>query len=192
MPEESNVAESAASSIWRYAKLVCSAVILMSVLSCVVMAAIRSVGLTHVTITALDKDAEPRDHDIPFIKQKDALPDYRVTVNTTVSRINLGAKPNQSATDGLTWQLPDPVSTTDIASIRLDDQDKLLSDAIAEVQITDDTITDGNYKFDFGTARSFSVGLQSFFGTPVGIAIASAFTIAILLLIFGLLATIAG
>ena len=182
---ESTSIESAASSIWSYTKILCLGVIILSVLSCIGLAAIRSVGLTQVTITALDKDLEPRDHNLPFIKQKDALPDYQITVNTTHSRTSLGTKPNESAAGGLTWQLPNPIPTTDIISVRLDDKDKIVSDAIAEIQITDETVTAGNYQFEFVTERTFSVGIQSFFRTPIGIAIATAFTIAILFLIFG-------
>lgn len=181
------------SALGRYTTLLCLGVIALSVLSCVGMAVSRSVGLTHVTITALDKAAEPRDHNIPLLKQNDALPDYRVTVNTTSrSRIGLGAKPNQSAVAGLTWELPEPISASDVASIRLDDQDKFLSDAIAEVQLTSNSITSGNYRFEFAMERSLSVGIQSFFKTPIGIAIAAAFTLAVLLIILNAHAGIAG
>ncbi|MEM7314678.1 MAG: hypothetical protein AAF497_16140, partial [Planctomycetota bacterium] len=76
MANDSFADKSDASTIWRFTQLLCCGVILLSVLSCVVVAAIRSVGLTRVTVTALDKEAEPRDHDIPFVKQREALPDY--------------------------------------------------------------------------------------------------------------------
>ena len=189
MPDETTNPKSGSPSLWRIAQLVCLGIILLSVLSCVALAAIRSIGLTHVTVTALDKSAEPRDHNLPFVKQKEALPDYTIAVNTTSrQRIDLGAKPNESAIAGLTWQLPDPISTCDVASIRLNDQDKILSDAIAEVQITDDSVTTGNYRFEFVTERSFSVGVQSFFKTPVGRAIAVAFTIAVLMMILSVFA----
>ena len=171
-------------ALWQFTKLLCLGVIVLSVLSCIAMAAVRSVGLTNVTVTALDEQAEPRDLNIPFLKQKDSLPDYTISINTTGrKRISLGAKPNESAIKGLSWKLPDPVSTYDIASIRLNDQDTVLSDAIAEVQFSDDAVTTGNYRFEFETERSFSVGVQSFFETPVGRAIAVAFSIAILLII---------
>lgn len=173
----------------RSLKLFCLGLVVLSVLSCVGIAVSRSVGLTHVTVTALDAAAEPRDHNIPLLKQHDALPDYRLTVNTTSrSIIDLGAKPNESATDGLTWELPEPISTSDVGSIRLDDQDKVLSDAIAEVQLSSSPVTSGNYRFDFSTERSFSVGIQSFFKTPIGIAIITAFTIALLVIFLSIFA----
>jgi hypothetical protein len=192
MTDDSSITISGARPIWQYIEFMCIGVILLSVLSCFLMAAIGSVGLTKVTVTALDKNAEPRDHDFPFIKQNDALPDYTVTVISANNRTNLGTKPNESAAEGLTWLLPEPISITDIVSVRLDEQDKIISDVIAEVQLTDDTVTSGNYRFDFVTERSFSVGLKSFFKTPLGLAIVVAFALAVFLIIFPHLASLAG
>lgn len=146
--------------------------------------------MTNITITALDKDTEPRDHDIPFLKQKEALPDYRISLLTTdEGQLDLGVKPNESASGGLSWQLPDPISTAEIISVRLTEQDKMIPDSVAEVQLTGNTITNGNYKFTFKTKRSFAVGVRSFFKTPIGIAIPVAFGIAVFFLVirFGLI-----
>jgi hypothetical protein len=88
--------------------------------------------------------------------------------------------------------MPDPISTSDIASVRLDDQDKILADAIVEVQLTGESVEVGNYRFEFRTERSMSVGIQSFFRTPIGMAISAAFTIAILLMLVTAFAGIAG
>jgi hypothetical protein len=150
----------------------------------VALSAYRSTGLTRITITALSAEAEPRDLRFPLFKQKEALPDYQVFVVLQKSgRLNLGTKPDQSAVKGINWNLPSPVSVYDIASIKLQDDDKLISDAISEVQIDEQSVTDGNYRFDFHTERSFSVGLHSFFQTPIGQAISAAFLIAVLLVI---------
>jgi hypothetical protein len=158
-----------------------------SVLACVVMAAVRSTGLTEITVTALDPDAEPRDHRLPFVKQKEALPDYRIIVKlNNGDRIRLGAKPDTSAANGLSWQLSDPISLSGIASIRLDEEDKLISDAIAEVQITDESVTHAGYRFDFHTSRSAAVGVKSFFRTPIGRAITAGFFVAVLVIILSL------
>ncbi|MDB4494281.1 hypothetical protein OAM37_00610 [bacterium] len=170
-----------AASFWRFTQFFCLAIILISVISCIAIAVNRSTGLTNITITALDKDAEPRDHDIPFLKQKEALPDYQISLHTIDQAwIDLGVKPNESAIDGLSWQLPDPISTAEIISVRLTEQDKMIPDSVAEVQLTGNTITNGNYKFTFTTERSFAVGVRSFFKTPIGIAILVAFGIAAL------------
>ena len=171
-------------SAWRITAWLCAGVIFASVVACVGMAAIRSKGLAQITVTALDADSEPRDHHLPLVKRKEALPDYElVLILSDGRRIRLGAKPDTSAADSLTWHVSDPVSVADVASVRLDEQDKLISDAVAEVQIVDDSTTSGGYQFQFASQRSFSVGVRSFFGTPIGAAIAAGFCIAVLLMV---------
>jgi len=189
MPEtsETSPAENApptAMSPWHLIGWVCAGVIVASVVACIVLAAIRSTGLTQVTVTALDGANEPRDHKLPLFKQKEALPDYELTILLKRGdSIRLGAKPDTSAAAGLAWQLNDPVSLADVASVRLDEQDKLVSDAVAEVQIVGDSTTDKGYRFEFASERSFTVGIQSFFGTPIGQAIAAGFFIAVFLMV---------
>ena len=138
------------------------------------LVALRSKSLTRVTITAIESGAEPKDHELPFFRKKEALPDYNVSVvKTNSDQIDLGSKPDQSAVSGLTWVLPDPVSVAQIASVRLDDKDKLISDAISEVQFTSETVTYGNYEFEFDTEISISAGLYAvfsdFFGRGVSV-----------------------
>lgn len=141
-------------------------------------------GLVGVMVTATRAAGEPRDPALPFVKSKEALPDYQVIVFLHDGRkFDLGTKPDASAAGGLKWSLNDPVSTTDVASVRLQDQDKLVSDVIAEVQFADGGATSGNYVFEFRTERLMSVGVQSFFKTPIGVAIAGAFFIAVFLLL---------
>ncbi len=65
---------------WRITGRVCAVVVLVSVLACVWMAIARSRGLVAVTVTALDPAAEPSDHKIPFVKQREALPDYELSL----------------------------------------------------------------------------------------------------------------
>ena len=171
----------------RMAKLIGAVVAVLSVLACIILAAIRSVGLESVSVTAIDAKAEPRDHSIPLIKQKEALPDYEIVVHRTDGeKVKLGTRPNESAANGLTWKLNQPIAVVEIAGIRLLDQDKLVSDEIAEVQLTADTVVEGNYRFEFESARSFGVGVGSFFRTPIGKAITGAFFAAIVLLILSL------
>ncbi|HBE70373.1 MAG TPA: hypothetical protein DDW52_19665 [Planctomycetaceae bacterium] len=179
----------AVKSLWRVMMTICACVVLASILSCLAIAEFRSSGLTRVTVTAIDAAAEPKDHSIPLIKRKDALPDYEVLVFLNDGeRIDLGTRPNSSAADGLTWALNDPVSVSDVAGVRLQDQDKLVSDAITEVQITGPSVSSDNYTFEFTTERSASIGFQSFFRTPVGKVISGAFFIALVVVIVCLVA----
>ena len=151
-------------------------------MACVLIAAVRSVGLTTIEVTALPGTVEPRDHGLPFVRQKEALPDYEVTLMLKGGdKVFLGCKPDRLAMNGLDWHLPEPVSVADIATVRLSEQDKLVSDSIAEAQLIGDTLDSDGYRFRFLTQRSFEVGVKSFFGTPIGKAITTAFFVAVLL-----------
>ena len=171
-------------SAWRVTYWICCGLVVLSVLSCVAVAALRSQGLTQVTVTALDPETEPRDHGIPLIKQKEALPDYEVIVNLSRGpAVKLGAKPNTSAKDGLVWVLNDPVPVAEVSGIRLQEQDKVIQDVITEVQIAGASVETENYRFEFEFERSLAVGVKSFFATPVGKAISFAFVVAVLLML---------
>ncbi|MEM7813208.1 MAG: hypothetical protein AAF532_17165 [Planctomycetota bacterium] len=175
---------SAAAAAVKLVAYLSAGVIGVSVAACVFIAANRSLGLTEITVTALDSDEEPRDHRIPFFKQNDALPDYEL--RCLMKRgldLDLGVRPDTSAADGLTWRLNEPVSILDVELVRLRDKGRLKSNVVAEVIPGTDSVTRENYRFDFVTARAFSVGVKSFFATPVGVAITWGFGTAVLLLI---------
>lgn len=171
-------------SPWRAVSWICTAVLVTSIVLSVVIAGANSVGLTDVTVTALEPAKEPVDHNVPLINRREALPDYELTIRLTKGQpIHLGAKPDNSAANGLTWHLDEPVCVSEIASIRLDEQDKFLSDAVAEVQVTDVSTTENGFRFEFRRERSVAVGLRSFFATPIGKAISGAVFLAVALMI---------
>jgi hypothetical protein len=171
-------------SAWRITGWVCSGVIVASLLATVAIAAVRSIGLVAVTVTALDPKKEPSDHDIPLVKRHDALPDYELSLlGDDGDARYLGIKPNESAAAGLTWQLDDSVSISQIAAVRLREKDAVVSDALAEVHIIGESVQSNGYRFDFTTERSLGVGMQVFFTTPIGISITTAFGAAVLLII---------
>ena len=68
------------------AEQVCGGLIAASILGCVIIAAQRSSGLIEITVTALDKAAEPRDHNLPFVKKKEVrdptlfLPGFQIVL----------------------------------------------------------------------------------------------------------------
>ena len=148
-------------SPWRLTGWRCAGVIAVSVVACVILASVRSTGVTKITVTALDEASEPRDHNLPFIKRKEALPDYELRlILTNGDKVRLGAKPDTSAVDGLAWHVNDPVSIADVASVRLQEQDKVISDAVAEVQILGDSTTENGYRFEFASERSIKTPSQ--------------------------------
>ena len=149
----------------------CGTIILVCVILFVVMVmvGIRSEGLRVIKVTALDENLEPRDHHLPLIKQKEALPDYEIIIQKREGiKTSLGTKDNTSAKEGLEWRLDTAISLRDIASIELLDRDKLISDLLVEVPVSTPSIVAGNYRFEFQTERSAETGLNSFFNTPLG------------------------
>lgn len=168
-------------SPWRIVGWTVLAAILLSVLSCVGIAALNSTALASVTVTATPGLEEPRDHNIPLVKQKEALPDYEVIVVRTNGReIKLGAKPDTLAVDGLTWYVPEPVGLSEIAYVQLREKDALLSDPITRTNLDSMSSTSDGYLFEFKTKRSITVGLFAFFTTPIGYAILFGILLAIL------------
>ncbi|MFG0332498.1 MAG: hypothetical protein ACF8TS_03960 [Maioricimonas sp. JB049] len=180
---------------WRLLSWICCAVVAVSLVACLAIATRRSEGLTRVTVTALDAEAEPRDHQLPFVKQTEALPDYELIVRLnrggflqSGGQRSLGARPNQSAVDGITWTLNDPIPISQIAGLRLQEQDKVISDTLAEVPVVGSgRVEEGNWRFDFETQRSVAIGVEAFFATPIGKAIGAAFVVAILLMLLPVL-----
>jgi len=169
---------------WRLTGWVCATVVVLSVAASVLMAIGRSWSLVSVTVTALDPSKEPSDHDIPLFRRREALPDYELSLIDDRGHVRyLGVKPDESAAAGLTWRLDAPVSVSQIAAVRLREKEMLVSDSIAEVQIVEPPVESNGYRFSFVTERSFGAGLQAFFATPIGIAIAVGFSIAVILIV---------
>ena len=171
---------------------VCGGVIVVAVGACVGLAAARSEGVTGVTVTALDPAAEPRDHAVPLVRRREALPDYRVTlVRASGTTATLATRYNTSAAGGLSWRVDPPVPLFDLASVRLEDEDKLSDDRLADVsaaRLRAGPVTEGNYRLEVTTARSFGAGLEAFFATPAGRAILAALGLAVLVLAAKILA----
>lgn len=175
----------AAKSIKRIASWMAITTISLSLLACLLIIVRRSTALLEVTVTAIEADQEPRDHGIPLLKRQEALPDYelQLVLQRGWGKVKLGTHVNSSAVDGLVWKLSDPVSLSDVSTLRLLDQDKVVSDTLAEVAVRGKTVTEGNYRFEFVTQRSLEAGIQSFTGTTLGQSIVLAFAIAVALLI---------
>ncbi len=202
-------------SLAKITGILCASVIFLSVISCIIMAAIRSHGLTKITVTATVNAKEPIDSKFSFldpeklkflnkvkqellkkakkevVNNKDEPPDYELILNLQNEKpLKLGVIPNTSAIKGLTWYLNEPVSVKDVVSIQLKEQDKRSSDLIAEVQIVGDFTSENGYRFECFSERSMEIGVKSFFGTPVGKAISAGFTIAILIVVLAILSPI--
>ena len=112
-------------STWQIIGRIAATVVVASVLLCVFLAWLRSTALTQITVTAIDPKAEPSDHQLPFVKQKEALPDYELfVIRQTDVRIDLGVRPDRSAAGGLEWNVPEPVSVRAVLPLSFFQQHK--------------------------------------------------------------------
>lgn len=165
---------------------ICSVILIGSVFLCILIAANNSRGLSEVHVICIDSKLEPNDAGIPFVLSKEQLPDYFISISCTHKwDVKLGTLLNQSAKDGLSWKLPDPIPLSLISGIRLKEEDKLLSDDIVEVPMNPKAqpVSMGNYRFTFQTEVSFWVGVEAFFQTPIGRIICTFFIIVCLILL---------
>lgn len=175
-------------SLFRAAKWFFVLVAVGSLLACVALAYQQSVGVVAVTVTATEEAVEPETggllSKLPLLGAKEKQPDYDLSLRLTSGRtVSLGTKQDQTAAQGLSWTLNDPVSVSEVASVRLRERGRYLSEPVVEVPLQPDGAAAKGYQFSFVLERSFAVGLHSFFGTPIGKAIAAAFFIAILALL---------
>jgi hypothetical protein len=59
----------------------------------------------------------------------------------------------------------------------------LSPDPITEVQVVSETVELDGYRFDFSTEYSASLGVESFYNTPIGLVISGAIFIAIFVMV---------
>lgn len=162
---------------------ICAGLIVLAVASSMYIASTRSTGIKSITVTFVGKE-EIRDHKIPLFKKKESLPDYTLSVkHAKRGRILLGTKVDQSAREGLSWELPKTYSTEDITLISLTDKDELLSDSVAEVSFTGKQVVENEYQFEYELETSFKIGLESFWETAVGKAIMWAVSVTALIIL---------
>ena len=164
--------------------------ILLAIGTSISMAYQRRMVLKQITVTYLGEE-EHRDHSIPLYKRKEALPDYTIELqHTDRGTVKLDTHLDQSALEGLTWTLSELYSCKDIPTIRLYDEDKIISEDLAEIAFDGQPVTENDYQFEFELETSFETGLASFWKTPVGTAIIWAFGALVLLFLLSLLAPI--
>ncbi|MAT15150.1 MAG: hypothetical protein CMJ46_07750 [Planctomyces sp.] len=162
---------------------ICVGLLIAAVASSLYMAKLRSTTLKSVKVTFVGEE-ELRDHDLPLIKQREALPDYGLYLNhRRHGRILLNTHLDQSAKEGLAWDDFEEYSVEDISAVRLFDEDKIISEDLAEVRISAEPVTLNEYQFEFTVEESFDVGLKSFWDTPVGTAVIWSIGIVLLVMI---------
>lgn len=171
----------------------------LAVAAILTLVARRSVVLTAVRVVAVEDDTRRFSFEELYDKvragTKDRLtewerPDYELKVThrkggrVFATTDSLGVKPNESANEGLSWTLSDPISLPDVSVIELIDRDVVLSDTLVTVSGPFDQQADaGNYRFEFDTATDPAIGFASFATTSLGERLLFAIVLALVMAI---------
>lgn len=145
----------------------------------------QSTAITRVTVTSLAPETEVRDEPFSFENPTDALPDYRLDlIDATGHETLLWPLRNQSAAEGLTWDLIEPLHVEAIAELRLVEVDNSSSDRIAQGLLAGESTTFTQYRFDLTKEHNTDVGFEYFYKTPLGQMIRTALTFVFTLAFF--------
>lgn len=157
---------------------------------CLGLAIAHSDGVVAVSVTP--SQAQPAKTGIRDRVMEMAAPktdDYNLRLKLkNGGSVDLGTKHNATPGQGMTWNLGNAVSVADVMTVELRTRALVGSKPLAEVPLILAGTTSGDYAFTFQTERSFRIGVESFFATPIGKMIAAAFFIAVLLFLFSLIA----
>jgi len=158
--------------------------LLVLTLTFVLFAAMNAQSISSIDIKIIEPSTEYRDKSVLGFGKKEVLPDYRVKLRTTSNRwIELGIKPNRSAVEWLTFPVKDNLPLRNAQEIQLFDADKLEDDLLDRVQIGSEVTSSQHYQYRLHTEYRFETGLQWFFGTALGKAIAAGITLAIIIVV---------
>jgi hypothetical protein len=149
----------------------------------------NSVVVTAVSIQVRDGIKEHTDHTLLGIGAEHHLPDYRVKlrVNRRLLAMDLGTKLNTSATNWLEYPVQDIVPLRRIQEVIIIEDDKVENDTLERLQIAGTEATGTQFLCRLTTTRSFEAGMNWFFATPVGKAVAAGIVIGLVVLVGSLL-----
>lgn len=131
---------------------------------------------------------EHTDHTLLGLGAAHHLPDYRVKLR--VSRrfldLDLGTKLNTSATNWLEYPVNDIVPLRRVQEVIIIEDDKMENDILERIQGASPEMEGSQFRYRLTATRSFDEGMNWFFATPVGKALAAGIIIGVALLILGL------
>lgn len=145
--------------------------------------------VTAVSIRIKDGVKEHTDHTLLGIGAEHHPPDYRVKLH--VSRrflaMDLGTKMNTSATNWLVYPVNDVVPLRRVQELVIIEDDKLENDILDRIQGANLEMAGKDFQCRLTAERSFDAGMNWFFATPLGKAVAAGIVIGLALLIGSLL-----
>lgn len=168
----------------RHLRMLWYAVLCILLLLLLVLSVMNGETLKAVEIRLLPDQADYNDRRIPLLtKGADYLPDYQLQYQLGDHWNNIGTIPNKSAKDWLTYDLAVEPCRSLVQRVRVVEDDPLEDDLLDEVALLPSTAQGTMFEFRFHSGYSFKAGLDWFFDTPIGKAIAVGISIAIALLV---------
>lgn len=162
------------------------AIVALGMLAIVVFSVVNASVVTGVTVSFVgdaSRSDEPTDMTLNPLSEE-RLPDYRVDLVVDGETRKLGTMPNRSAVDGLEFRVAGEYPVRQLQEIVLMEDDPVKNDVLVRVQGQQPfPIESGGYKFELEQSRSFMGGLEYFFATPIGKAVLTGITIAVILLV---------
>jgi hypothetical protein len=168
---------------------------LLLVLSVVLLAGLflvlswqNSLALTAVSIRIKDGMKEHTDHTVLGFGAEHHLPDYKVKlrVSRRLLAIDLGTRLNTSATNWVEYSVNELIPVRHVQELMVIEDDRAEDDVLDRVQGTGLEREGASFKSIFVARRSFEVGMNWFFGTPLGKAVSAGVVVGIVLLILSL------
>jgi hypothetical protein len=149
----------------------------------------NSVALTSVSIRVKDGVKEHMDHTLLGLGAEHRLPDYKVQlrINHRMFPANLGTKLNTSATNWLHYAVNDLVPLRTVQEVVIVEEDKMENDVLERIQVTDREIEGADFRVRLATTRSFEIGMNWFFKTPMGKAVSIGIAVGIVAFIISLM-----
>jgi hypothetical protein len=145
----------------------------------------NSVAIQSLSIRVNQGVAEHMDHTLLGFGAEHRLPDYKVKlrVSRKLLAYDLGTKLNTSATNWIQFPVNAKVPFRQAQEIIIIEDDTVENDVLERLHVTGVELRGSTFQCRIDSARRFEVGMDWFFDTPIGKAIAVGITITILFLI---------
>lgn len=158
----------------------------------VIGALVNSTSLTSITVTLKAGGVEHKDPSVMGIGKDETNPDYRLKIRVDDQWIDLGTFSNRKIGNGITFPLKTHVPERRIAEVLLLDNDKIEDDVLEQQPIIGQSVVGDHYRFTLHSQFDIQSGFDWFFATPLGKLIAAGITIAVVIVILLILASIFG
>lgn len=148
----------------------------------------NAVAVESISIRVKEGQREHLDHSLLKLGADQKLPDYNVKLRVTrrLLALNLGTRLNTSATNWLEFAVNERIPARDLQEIIISEDDTVENDELDRIQVRGEVWEGTAFQAQVKTGRSFEIGMNWFFSTPIG----KAMLVAFILVLLGLAASI--